>query len=147
MSVQEVKMKRFLRVRRAALVAGLLLGALCLTAGPELWAKAKRKNPPAPEQFSSLSFVVLRDSDGKPLQNASVVLHFLRPDGRQGEGFELKTDGEGRATIQDIPYGRLRVQVVAHGLRTYGDDVEIHSAQQEFVLRLKPPAPQVSEEQ
>jgi hypothetical protein len=116
----------------------LLIGVVCLSAGD------KKKTKPK-EQFCSLSFVVLRDSDGKPLKNASVVIHSLGADGSQeDEGFQLKTDSEGRASIEDIPYGKLRLQVIAHRLRTYGDDIEINAAKQEFVVRLKPPVEQDS---
>lgn len=132
-----MKMRRILRLRWAGVVAGLLIVPLCLSVG------AKKKK--APEQFSSLSFVVLRESDGRPIKNASVVIHFLRPDGSQdNEGFELKTDSEGRASMDDFPYGKLRLQVVAHRLQTYGDDIEIKQPKQEFVIRLKPPADQDS---
>ncbi len=125
------------------LLGVVFMGLFSLTM-PELWARGK-KQAKVPEQFSSLSFVVLRAASGKPVRNASVVIHFLRKDGSQDEeGFQLKTDSEGRAAIGDIPYGRLRVQVVARGLQTYGKDVEINSAQQEFVIRLNPPADQVS---
>ena len=125
------------------LLAVMLVGLLSL-ATPELRARGKKQSK-APEQFSSLKFVVLRASNGKPVRNASVVVHFLGTDGREtAEGLQLKTDGEGRAAIEDIPFGKLRLQVVAHGLQTYGEDVEIDSAQQEFVIRLNPPADQVT---
>ena len=115
----------------------LLILPLCLSAG--------EKKPKPPEQFSSLSFVVLRDTTGKPIKNASVVIHSLRKDGNQDtEGFQLKTDTDGRASIDDIPYGKLRLQVLAHGLQTYGDDIEVNEAKQEFVIRLKPPAEQIT---
>jgi 5-hydroxyisourate hydrolase-like protein (transthyretin family) len=129
--------------RLSVVLMCLAVGLLCLS-GAELRAGEKKKQK-APEQFSSLSFVVLREPSGKPVKNASVVLHFLRADGRQdNEGLQLKTDSEGRASIADIPYGKLRLQAVAHGLQTYGEDVEINAAQQEFVIRLNPPADQVS---
>jgi hypothetical protein len=114
----------------------MLIVPLCLAAGN------KKK---APEKFSDLSFVVLRDSDGQPIKYASVVIHFLRKDGsEEPDGLQLKTDSEGRARITDIPYGNLRVQVIAPRLQTYGDDFVVNQAQQEFVIRLKPPAGQVS---
>ena len=130
-------MSNILRLRWAALLCWLLIVAVCLSAG--------EKKKKAPEPFSSLTFVVLRESDGRPVKNASVVLHFLRQDGSQEwEGLQLKTNTDGRASIEDIPYGKLRLQVVAHSLQTYGDDVEVNQAKQEFVIRLKPPAAQVS---
>ena len=134
-----------MRVRgTAVLLLGMIFLGLLSAGTPELWARGK-KQPKTPEQFSRLSFVVLRASGDKPVRNASVVIHFLRKDGSQDdEGFQLKTDSEGRAAIDDIPYGKLRLQVVAHGLQTYGEDVEINSAQQEFVIRLNPPAGQMS---
>ena len=134
---------RFQGVLVRLLLGLMLLGLLCL-GHAELWARGK-KQAKAPEQFSSLNFVVVRTANGKPVRNASVVVHFLRKDGSQDdEGFQLKTDSEGRAAIDDIPYGRLRLQVVAHGLQTYGEDVEINAAKQEFVIRLNPPADQVT---
>jgi hypothetical protein len=123
--------------RFAVLLSLLLIVPLCLS------AKDKRQKPPEP--VSTLNFVVLKDSDGTPIKNASVVIHSLNKDGSQeGEGFQLKTDRDGRAFIDGIPYSKLRLQVIAHRLQTYGDDIEVNLPQQEFVIRLKPPAGQLS---
>ncbi len=128
---------RRLKLRFATLVGLLLILPLCLS------ATDKKQKPPG--QFCSLSFVVLRDSDGKPIKNASVVVHFLAKNGDQeSEGFQLKTDAEGKTFIDDIPYGRMRVQAVAHGFQTYGDDIDVNQPKQELVIRLKPPAGQLS---
>ncbi len=125
------------KIRLSAFIAILLVVPLCLSAGDK-----KKK---APEQFCRLSFVVLRDSSGKPVKNASVVIHSLRKDGTQdADGFQLKTDADGKTFIDDIPYGKLRLQVLAPRMQTYGDDIEIKEAKQEIVIRLKPPADQVS---
>jgi hypothetical protein len=124
------------------LLVWLMAAIVCVCSGA-LPASGKQK-PKEPEQFANLSFLVLRDSDGKPLKNASVIVHLLRPDGRQGDSFQLKTDSEGRASITDIPYGKIRLQAIAHGLRTYGEDVEVNAAEQQFVIRLQPPGDQVS---
>jgi hypothetical protein len=129
------KTRNALGWRRGAAVALLLMVPLC--------AAAKEKK--APEQFSTLKFLVLRASDGRPIMNASVVLHSVRKDGSQArDGLQLKTGMDGRTSIDSIPYGRLRIQVVAPRLQTYGRDVEINAAEQEFVIRLKPPVAQLS---
>jgi hypothetical protein len=131
-------MRKSLTTRITGLVAMLLLVTVSLSAGE------KKKKKPA-EQFCALSFVILKDTSGKPIKNASVVMHYLLKDGSQSsEGFQLKTDTDGKARIDDIPYGKMRLQVIAHNLQTYGDDVEVKEPQQEFVVRLKPPADQVS---
>ncbi|MGB7331909.1 MAG: hypothetical protein WBD25_11000, partial [Terriglobales bacterium] len=49
---------------------------------------------------SSLQFVVVRDSDGKPVRNAQVVLHPVKRKGKQENGeMELKTDLDGKASV------------------------------------------------
>src|SRR4029077_5374508 len=70
---------------------------------------------------SSLRFVVVRDTDGKPVRNAEVVLHPVKGKGKQATGeMELKTGPEGKASVDGIPYGPLRVQVLAPHFQTFG---------------------------
>ena len=64
-----------------------------------------------------LNFVVIRDYNGKPIRNASVVMHPVEKNGKQSKGgLQLKTDAEGKASFDGVPYGKLRIQVLAHGL-------------------------------
>jgi len=99
----------------------------------------------AADKTAELKFTVLKDESGKPVRNASVVLHPVEKDGRQGKGgFELKTDPEGQASFPAAPYGKLRVQVLAHGYQTFGDDYEISQPTQEIVIKLKKPQGQYS---
>ncbi len=94
---------------------------------------------------SSLSFVVLKDDSGKPIRNAAVVLHPVGPHGKQAKGgFELKTDAEGKTRFDGIPYGTLRVQVIAPGFQTFGSDYSIDQAEQQITIRLKRPQGQYS---
>ena len=95
--------------------------------------------------MSRLRFVVVRDSDGKPVRNAEVVLHPVKRKGKQAKGeMELKTDAEGRTNIDGIPYGPLRVQVLAPHFQTFGEDYEINKAEVEITVKLKRPGGQYS---
>ena len=95
--------------------------------------------------MSALRFVVVRDSDGKPVRNAEVVLHPVKRKGKQAKGeMELKTDAEGRTNIEGIPYGPLRVQVLAPHFQTFGEDYEINKAEMEITVKLKRPGGQYS---
>jgi hypothetical protein len=95
--------------------------------------------------MSDLRFVVVRDYNGKPVRNAAVVLHPVNRRGKQSRGgLELKTDGEGRANIDGIPYGPLRVQVLAPGFQTFGEDYKIDKAETEITVKLKRPGGQYS---
>lgn len=94
---------------------------------------------------SSVNFVVLKDDTGKPIRNAAVVLHPVEKKGKQSRsGFELKTDGEGKTHFDGIPYGVIRIQVIAHGFQTFGDDYTIGQPNQEITIRLKRPQGQYS---
>ncbi|HYU47841.1 MAG TPA: carboxypeptidase-like regulatory domain-containing protein [Terriglobales bacterium] len=95
--------------------------------------------------LASLRFQVVRDSNGKPVKNAAVVLHPVNRKGKQQRGgMELKTDPEGRTGFDGIPYGPLRVQVLAQGFQTFGEDYDINKPDMEIRIKLKRPAEQYS---
>lgn len=97
------------------------------------------------DKSSSVNFVVVKATNGKPVANAAVVLHTLDKDGRQGSGgINLKTNMEGKTQFDGVPFGKLRVQVIARGFQTYGDDIEINQENQNVTVKLKPPASQYS---
>lgn len=94
---------------------------------------------------SNLHFTVLKDDNNKPVRNASVILHPVGKDGKQAKGgFQLKTDSEGKATSEGLPYGLIRVQVLAPGFQTFGDDYQINQPETEIGIRLKRPSDQLS---
>ena len=126
-----MKMKRLL----VAIVCMLLISVGLAASG---------QNKPS-GQASSLKFVVLKDDNGKPVRNAAVILHPVGHSGKQAKGgFELKTDGEGKTESDGIPYGLLRVQVIAPGFQTFGQDYTIDQPEKELVIRLKRPQGQYS---
>ena len=93
--------------------------------------------------MSDLKFVVVRDYNGKPVRNAAVVLHPVNKKGKQSRGgLELKTNGEGRTNIDGIPYGPLRIQVLAPGYQTFGEDYQIDRPELEITVKLKRPGEQ-----
>jgi hypothetical protein len=98
-----------------------------------------------PRQSANLRFVVLKDYNGNPVRNASIILHEVDARGRQGQGgLQLKTDNDGRASYAGIPYGKLRIQVIAPGFQTYGQDHDINQPEHEFIIKLKRPQEQHS---
>ena len=95
------------------------------------------------EPSSKLNFVVLRDYSGKPVKNASVILHPVNSKGKQARGgYELKTDSDGKTQFEGVPYGLLRVQVLAQGYQTFGEDYDVQKEEMEIVVRLKRPVQQ-----
>ncbi len=121
----------------------MLVTALVIVLGLGLVRLATAQENEAP--MSNLRFVVVRDSNGKPVRNAAVVLHPVNRKGEQERGgLELKTDNEGRTTIDGIPYGPLRVQVLAPGFQTFGADYKINKPELQITVKLKRPGGQYS---
>ncbi len=98
----------------------------------------------AGEKSSDLKFLVIRDYNGKPVRNASVILHPVEEGQQDKGGYQLKTDLEGRTSFDGVPYGTLRIQVLAHGFQTYGEDFEISQPVTEITIKLKRPTGQFS---
>ena len=97
------------------------------------------------EATSFMYFLVIKEDNGKPVRNAAVILHAVNAKGKQERGdMELKTDPEGKASFDGIPYGMLRVQVLAPGFQTYGEDYDIEKAKTEITIKLKRPQGQYS---
>src|SRR5579885_3717404 len=119
-----------------------ILGILALSGVLSLPLVAERK-PPTP--LSTVNFVVLRDENGKPIRNAAVVIHPVDERGKQQRGgIELKTDVDGKTGYDGIPYGKMRIQVLAHGFQTYGDDYDIAKPNVDITIKMKRPAQQYS---
>lgn len=97
------------------------------------------------EPLAVVNFVILKEYNGKPLRNASVILHPVGKDGKQkATGAQLKTDANGKTSYPGIPYGKLRVQVIASGFQTFGQDYDINQGTHEIEIKLKRPQEQFS---
>jgi uncharacterized GH25 family protein len=97
------------------------------------------------DDSASLKFLVIKDYNGKPIRNASVVLHSVKKDGKQSKGgLELKADAEGKASFDGVPYGKLRIQVLAPGFQTFGEDYDINQPNMQITVKMKRPQEQYS---
>jgi hypothetical protein len=97
------------------------------------------------EDLARLDFLVVKDYNGEPIRNASVVMHPVNKHGKQESGgIELKANEDGKCSFDGIPYGKLRVQVLAHGFQTFGQDYEIEQPRMAITIKLKRPQQQYS---
>ena len=119
------------------MLSTILVGLLAATA---LAQKDKDDEP-----TSWIYFNVIKDDNGKPVRNAAVILHAVNTKGKQERGdLELKTDPDGKTNFDGIPLGTLRVQVLAHGFQTFGEDYEITKDKTEITIKMKRPQGQYS---
>jgi len=117
---------------------GVILAILALAAGA-----VSQKDEEEPTAI--VNFLILKDDNGKPVRNAAVIMHPVNSRGKQGRGgLELKTDAEGKSSYDGIPYGKLRVQILASGFQTYGEDFEVNQPKLNLTIKLKRPQGQYS---
>jgi hypothetical protein len=118
---------------------GVILAILALSVG------AAAQKDTEEEPTAVVSFLVLKDDNGKPVRNAAVIMHPVNSHGKQGRGgVELKTDAEGKSSFDGIPYGKLRVQILASGFQTYGEDFDVSQPKLNLTIKLKRPQGQYS---
>lgn len=122
-------------------MVGVALALSVLAGG----AAAQRDRRAEEEPTAAINFRVLKDDNGKPVRNAAVIMHPVNSHGKQQRGgMELKTDSEGKSSYDGIPYGKLRVQVLAQGFQTFGEDYDVNQAKMDLTIKLKRPQGQYS---
>jgi hypothetical protein len=128
-----------MRKRTLARASGILAAALISM------ALAQGMAAQDDEEMAVVNFLVLKDNNGKPLRNASVVMHPVGKSGKQSRGgLELKCDADGKASFDGVPYGKLRIQVLAPGFQTFGEDYDIDKPVEEITVKMKRPTEQYS---
>jgi hypothetical protein len=101
----------------------------------------KYKAPPA---TSHIEVTVLKKFNGKPISNAAVIFDATL-DGKDQGNLEVKTDPDGKATIDIIPTGsNVRVQVIATGFATYAEDYLVTEPTREITVSMIHPQEQLS---
>ena len=129
--------------RMARMKKNFLLGVALIVLALGVLSAAQKDKDEGPTSW--LNFIVVKEDNGKPVRNAAVIMHPVNPKGKQERGgLELKTDPDGKANYEGIPYGPLRVQVLAHGFQTYGEDFDVDKPKMEFTIKLKRPQGQFS---
>lgn len=101
----------------------------------------KYKAPPA---TSHIEVTVVKKFNGKPISNAAVVFSSTL-DGKKEGDLEVKTDPDGKATIDVIPTGStVRVQVIATGFATFADEYLVNEPSRQIAVSMLRPQEQIS---
>jgi hypothetical protein len=133
-----INMKKLLS--SAALCRAMCLVALSVAAG-----NAQPRPAAQPQQSVSTVRVTIAVTGGEkdtPIENASVYLKYVEEHKlRKDKKYELnvKTNREGIAHVPDAPLGKVLVQIVADGWKTYGKWYEITEAKEPIKIHLERP--------
>lgn len=123
---------------------GIIVAALLLVATQLAGQNAAEQKDDA---STRLTLQVLNETNKQPVVGAHVVVRFteerlLRRDKRVS--WEAKTNRKGEVVLSDLPTGNVKVQVIAKGFQTYGDQHDLEKPQEKFTILLQPPKGQVS---
>lgn len=92
--------------------------------------------------------VAVTNQNGKPVENASVIVKFVEGRSKAKLGakihtqWEMKTNQDGFAKIPEIPQGKILVQVIASNYQTFGQNFDVNEEEKTIEVKLNPPQPQ-----
>lgn len=103
--------------------------------------KSKDAAPAAQAPVSRLTIEVTGGESNKPIENASVYMKTLEEHTFKDKKTELnvKTNQNGVAHIPDAPTGRVLIQIVAEGWKSYGHWYDITDPKQVIKIHLDRP--------
>ena len=128
--------RRHSKILLSTVVLGLAVGSLW---GQDSTRRGRKYKAPPPT--SRVDVTILRNDDGKPIENAAVVFQL---EGDKGN-MELKTNEDGKTMIDVLPTGsKVLLQVIAKGFQTYGSDYKIDKSEMAILVKLKRPGQQYS---
>lgn len=112
-------------------------GLLLLTPA---WSQGRGRKYKPPPPTCKINVTVVKAVDGKPVTDAAVVFQPIENNKIRGN-MELKTDGDGKTSLNMIPIGdNVLLQVIATGFRTYGKIYELPGDTKDITVKLNPPA-------
>jgi len=103
---------------------------------------SKDKTPTNTDQSSRVTIEVAGGEKDTPVENASIYLKYVEErkllKDKKVE-LNVKTNRDGTAHIPAAPMGRVLIQVVADGWKTYGRWYDITDLKQTFKIHLEKP--------
>ena len=130
---------------RILLLAASLAASLAL-AGPVAAQTSSTPEPksgePKPDAQARITIEVTGGDQETPVENASVYFKYIEEHKiKKNKTMELnvKTNREGVAHVPDAPLGRVLIQVLAEGWKTYGRWFDITDPKQTIKVHLERP--------
>jgi len=134
--------RNLFRLSVCVAVLGLIVPSLVAGAQTDTTKRGRKYKTPPPT--ARIEVTVLRDTNGKPIENAAVIFHPMEGEKDKGN-MELKTNEDGKTVIDVLPIGdTVRLQIIAKGFQTYGEDYKVDKAALSIEIRMKRPGEQYS---
>jgi hypothetical protein len=140
-----------------ALGLGMLLAAVLLLAGAGLAQSSNGDNTSSQEQPAPKDNkkqepsgppttklrIHVQGNNGKPIDNASVYVRFDQPGGflhhEKHIEMNFRTNEDGSVKVPPVPQGKILIQVIATGWRTYGKYYDVDQDEESVEITLDTP--------
>lgn len=122
------------------LLAAMLAASALVIAQQDQPPLTKKQQAPSPE--NRITIIVTGGDSEKPVENASVYVKTVEEHTvLKNKKFEVnvKTNQSGIAHVPDAPLGRILIQIVADGWKTYGHWYDITDPKQTIKVHLDRP--------
>jgi hypothetical protein len=138
------KMTNFSRILLAGscLVAALFLTAQVSAQNTPASSPEPKQGPTRPDPQSRITIEVTGGEKETPVENASVYFKYIEEHKiKKNKTMELnvKTNRDGVAHVPDAPLGRVLIQVLAEGWKSYGRWFDITDPKQSIKIHLERP--------
>lgn len=128
----------------SVIVAVFGLVVTSLAAGAQQNPQKRGRKYQAPPATARIEVTVLRAVNGKPIENAAVIFHPMAGEKSKGN-MELKSNEDGKTVIDVMLIGDIvRLQVIAKGFQTFGEDFKIDKPEMAIEIKMKRPGEQYS---
>lgn len=126
----------------ASLAASLVLVRPAVAQNPPPSTPEPKSGGPKPDPQARVTIEVTGGDQETPVENASVYFKYIEEHKiKKNKTMELnvKTNREGVAHVPDAPLGRVLIQVLAEGWKTYGRWFDITDPKQTIKVHLERP--------
>ena len=126
----------------ASLAASLVLARPVVAQNPPSSTPEPKSGEAKPDPQARITIEVTGGDQETPVENASVYFKYIEEHKiKKNKTMELnvKTNREGVAHVPDAPLGRVLVQVLAEGWKTYGRWFDITDPKQTIKVHLERP--------
>ena len=126
----------------ASLAASLALVRPVVAQNPPASSPERKSGQVKPDPQARITIEVTGGDQETPVENASVYFKYIEEHKiKKNKTMELnvKTNREGMAHVPDAPLGRVLVQVLAEGWKTYGRWFDITDPKQTIKVHLERP--------
>jgi hypothetical protein len=124
------------------LLAALVLLCAVPGRGQDKDANSKGKSD-ADSKVAHLTIIVTGGEDKRPVENASVYVRYAQERKLYKDKkieMNLKTNMAGIVHVPEIPHGKIMVQIIAEGWKTYGEYFDVNQPEQTINISLvRPP--------